>query len=160
MERRDSPPKRDRKSLAPKWSSPLWYLPLMLLMLWFWQSTIVQFAYKTIPYSEFKEHLARGEVAECAVKETTIEGRLQSKSQPASSNTASNSNAPANAKVAPPSGKETFFRTVRVEDPKLVEELQAANVKFRGERPNFLSQFMLAWIIPIAVMFLIWSFIS
>src|SRR5689334_19200925 len=162
MEHRDLPPKRDRKPFPFKWSSPLWYLPLMLLMLWFWQSTIVQFAYKTIAYSEFKQHLARGEVAECAVKETTIEGRLEMKPQstPPSSTPSTDTNPPAKAKAASPSGKETFFRTVRVEDPKLVEELQAANVKFRGERPNFLSQFMLAWIIPIAVMFLIWTFIS
>jgi len=96
------------------------------------------------------------------VKETTIEGRLEMKPQstPPSSTPSTDTNPPAKAKAASPSGKETFFRTVRVEDPKLVEELQAANVKFRGERPNFLSQFMLAWIIPIAVMFLIWTFIS
>src|SRR5215467_11516538 len=102
MEHRDSPPKRDRKPISPKWSSPLWYLPLMLLMLWFWQSTIVQFAYKTIPYSEFKEHLARGEVAECAVKETTIEGRLEPKPQsaPASSTTSTNTSPPAKSKAA------------------------------------------------------------
>src|SRR5215471_11817222 len=119
MERRDSPPKRDRKPTAPKWSSPLWFLPLMLLMLWFWQSTIVQFAYKTISYSEFKEHLARGEVAECSVKETTIEGRLELKPQPSHTSStnstaisSSATNAPANTKATTPTEKESFFRTV------------------------------------------------
>src|ERR1051325_5458023 len=70
-----SPKKREFKPKPPKWNSPVWYLPLMLLLVWFWQTTIVQLAYKTIPYSEFKERLARGEVAECAVKDDTIEGK-------------------------------------------------------------------------------------
>ena len=158
MERRDPPPKRDLKPSPPKWSSPLWFLPLMLILLWFWQSTIVSFAFKTIPYSEFKEHLAKGEVIECTVKETTIEGSIRAKAAPAPETPATN--APAAEKPVIQPGKENFFRTTRVEDPKLVEDLEAQHVKFKGERPNFLSQFMLAWIIPIGVMFLLWTFIS
>jgi len=53
-----------------------------------------------------------------------------------------------------------LFRAVRIEDPKLVDELQAADVQFRGERPNLMSQFLLSWIVPIGVMVLIWSFIG
>src|SRR5690349_17087735 len=132
MERRDPPLKRDLKPTPPKWSSPLWFLPLMLLLLWFWQSTIVSFAFKTIPYSEFKEHLAKGEVIECAVKETTIEGSIRAKSASVPETSASNS--PTAEKTTIPPGKETFFRTVRVEDPKLVEDLEAQHVKFKGER--------------------------
>src|SRR5437867_3259042 len=129
--RQPSPKKRQFKPTPPKWNSPVWFLPLMLLMVWLWQSTIMQLAYRTIPYSEFKEHLARGEVVECAVKEDTIEGKLLPKPTPEAANTATN--APAGAKKAGPEKKETFFRTVRVEDPKLVEDLEAADVKFHGE---------------------------
>ena len=49
---------------------------------------------------------------------------------------------------------------MRVEDPKLTEELQAANVKFRGERPSMMSQFLVSWIVPLGIMVLIWSFIG
>src|SRR6185503_9810750 len=60
-----------------------------------------------------------------------------------------------------PSGdKESLFRAIRVEDPDLVGELEKAGVSFRGERPNLLSQILFAWIVPLGVMFLIWSFIS
>src|SRR2546427_8374753 len=155
MDRREPSPKREFKPVPPKWSSPIWFLPLMLLLLWFWQSTLVQFAYRTIPYSEFKEHLARREVLECAVKENTVEGKIQPKAE----TTTLSTNASAAEKAAT-AKKEFFFRSVRVEDPKLVEELENANVKFRGERPNFLSQFMLAWIVPLGIMLLIWMFIS
>src|SRR5215469_468508 len=77
MNGREPSPKKDSKPKTPKWSSPLWYLPVMLLLLWLWQGTITQLSYKTIPYSEFKSHLARGEVTECTVKEDTIEGKIQ-----------------------------------------------------------------------------------
>ncbi len=55
---------------------------------------------------------------------------------------------------------EFIFRTVRVEDPKLVEDLEAAKVEFVGVRPGFLSQFLLSWILPLGLMFLLWSFLS
>lgn len=116
---------------------------------------MVQFSFKTIPYSEFKSHLQRGEVTECAVKEDAIEGKIQPKTTPQVSTT-QNSNAP----PAAASLKPFYFRSVRVEDPKLVEELEVAGVNFRGERPNMISQFILAWILPIGIMILLWSFIG
>lgn len=53
-----------------------------------------------------------------------------------------------------------LFQTIRVEDPKLVEELSAANVKFTGSRPSFLSQFLMAWVIPIALMIALWVYLG
>src|SRR5882672_3200259 len=150
--------KREFKPKAPKWSSPIWYLPVMLLLLWFWQSTISQFAYRTIPYSEFKDHLRRGEVAECVVKDDAIEGKVQPKPD-AATPTVTPTNPPAGQKAVAEK-KEFYFRAVRVEDPKLVEELEEAKVKFHGERQGFFSQFLLAWLVPIGVMILIWSYIS
>jgi cell division protease FtsH len=129
----------------------------MLLAIWMWQSMIVQSSYKTIPYSEFKSHLRQGEVLECAVKEDAIEGKIQPKPQTPSANS---STGISNAPPAVASSKPFYFRSVRVEDPKLAEELQTANVKFRGERPSMISQFLLAWILPIGVMLLIWSFLA
>src|SRR3954447_6335577 len=71
-------PPRPPKPAArpPRWSSPLWYLPFMLLVLWLWQGTVVQFAYRTVPYSAFKEYLRKGEVVECTVKQDVIEGKI------------------------------------------------------------------------------------
>ena len=52
------------------------------------------------------------------------------------------------------------FRTVRMEDPDLVKELQAANVKFRSERPNMLTEIFWAWVIPIGLLIVVWIFLS
>src|SRR5256884_2861392 len=161
MERGQSSPQRNLGRKPPKWSSSFWYIPVMLLVLWMWQSMIIQFAYKSIPYSEFKVRLERREVVECVVKDDAIEGKIQPNPQPT---TIPNPHPPAtNTSLTTTAGSETkpfYFRTVRIEDPKLVDELQAAGGKFRGERPSLISQFMLAWVVPIGIMILIWSFIS
>lgn len=65
---------------------------------------------------------------------------------------------PADAKPVEPT--EFVFRTIRVEDPKLVEELEAAGVRFEGVRPSFLSNLMMSWILPIGLMFLLWTFLA
>src|ERR1041385_5095295 len=118
---RDPPPTRT----PPRWNFPIWYLPVALVLLWVWQSMVVQFAYKTIPYSEFKEHLRKGEVKQCAVKENSIEGTL-STATAESSAAAKASSGHTNTVVAPKktTPKETLFRTIRVEDPDLVGELE------------------------------------
>jgi cell division protease FtsH len=165
MDNQKRPPeKRDFKPTPPRWSS-YWYLPLMLLILWAWQSAVVQFAYHTIPYSEFKDRVRKAEIAECTIKETIIEGTIKPKAETEPSSASTNvvaekhaPNTPASAKTA--AKKDFFFRTIRVEDPNLVKDLEAANVKFLGERPSILSQLVLSWIIPIGIMVLIWTFIS
>src|SRR5439155_7855854 len=52
------------------------------------------------------------------------------------------------------------FRTVRIEDPDLVKELQAAGVEYGGVRPGFMSQLLLAWVLPTVVMVALGSFLS
>ena len=79
MDPRNPPPKGDSKPKPPKWSSPLWYLPIMILLLWFWQSTVSQFSYRTIPYSEFKSYLANHEVVRCVIRDDDIQGEIQPK---------------------------------------------------------------------------------
>jgi cell division protease FtsH len=167
MEPREPTPKREFKPKAPKWNSPLWYLPIMLLLLWAWQSTFTQLSYRTIPYSEFKDHLKHHQVVECTVRDDSVEGKIQPKGAK-----------PEKAEAAPPAtnapavtqgvgttntaeAKAFLFRTTRVEpDPNLVQQLQAAGVRYTGARPSLVSQFLLSWIVPLGLMVLLWSFIG
>src|SRR5690349_3057978 len=131
VEQHNPPPKDGAKPKMPKWSSPFWYLPVMVLLLWFWQNTVSQFSYRTIPYSEFKNYLARHEVIRCIVRDDEIQGEILPKtSNTAPSATASPTNSAASTQTPP---KPILFRTVRIEDPKLVDELQGSGVQFRGE---------------------------
>ncbi|MBA4149984.1 MAG: ATP-dependent metallopeptidase FtsH/Yme1/Tma family protein [Verrucomicrobia bacterium] len=166
-----TPTKEPGKKVAPHWNFPLWYLPLMLLLLWMWQGAFGQFTVQTIPYSQFKEHLANGEVVEVAVRETEVTGTIRTNvaavadgAVTAPTEKAPLTKEPAKAEIAESESdekKDTFlFRTVRVEDPNLVEELQAADVKFVGVRPSFLTQMLLAWVLPIGLLILLWIWLS
>jgi cell division protease FtsH len=215
------PPQKDpkgkpsRPSLPPQWRSIIWYIPLALFMLWFWQDMLTSMRVKTIPYSEFKEYLANNEVTEAEVKQDEIDGKIvpktpaekqsptekspseKSAAKPAAAE--KNKPAPAPAKPAakeastnltaksevakpeaakPAAEKQSsataektaptpatdgdsaenektapegpfLFRTIRVEDPKLVDELVEHHVQFVGTRPSILSTFLFAWILPI-----------
>jgi cell division protease FtsH len=73
--------------------------------------------YKEIDYSEFKSYLKSGQVVECLISEAVIRGIFRNEE-----------------------GELVKFRTVPVDDPKLVEELEAYGVKYKGEvKRNWLS---------------------
>lgn len=132
--------------LPKKWAIPLGYVFLTLVLLWIWQGAYHQFAFRTIPYSEFKAHLAQGEVAECVIQQDEIRGVIRPKPRAGEKQEAN----------SPSPSAPFLFRTVRVEDPKLVEELQAHGAQFAGMRPGFLSELFWSWVVPIAIMALLW----
>jgi len=146
---------------------------------------------RTISYSQFKDYVRDGEVTECSVEETEIEGKIQPKAKPEgaaeskateagtksgtnsapesapeakkNSEVSSGSAPQANGKTGQtqPTADQAFaFRTVRVDDPDLVHDLEKAGVKFTGVAPSFISQFLWAWILPIGLMVLLWVYLS
>jgi cell division protease FtsH len=193
------PKKPDPMAPAPfNWRPIVGYLLVSLFMLWLWQDMYNSAAVQTIPYSAFKERLAKREVTKCEILETEINGEIvpkvvekspgevaKSSTAATKSSTTGRSATAAETKPVPPplppvgtssgaassdaaataqngkaEGKAINFRTIRVEDPKLVEDLQAAGVQFAGVRPSFLSTLLLSWILPLGAMFLLWSFLS
>jgi cell division protease FtsH len=141
----------------------------MLILLWIWQDAVTNYTVKTLLYSDFKEHVRKGEVLEAKISPDRIQGKIQPKTSGTNAVSGSVTNAApapvANARkttaLDPDGDPNTFiFRTTPIEDPDLVKELQEAGVKFTGLRPSFLSQFILAWILPIGIMVLIWTIIS
>src|ERR671919_61717 len=112
---------------------------------------------ETIRYSQFKTLLNKGLIAEVAVGETTIEGNMKGA---------------AFKEILTPEklkkvsqevveGKKTFpFETVRVEDPGLTAELEKASVPFRGEVTSIWLPTILSWVVPVALFFLLWSYIG
>ncbi len=158
--------------LDPQWRSWLWYFLGILMVLWVWQELGKQVEFRTIPYSEFRTYLKQGIVAEAVVRENEIDGRIvpkpetESKEKPGENASSTASPAATGSPVPAPSGSPSvgkqpfFFRTERVEDPSLVNDLQAAGVQYSAARPGVISQFLVAWVLPIAVMLLIWNLIT
>ncbi len=189
------PEQPDSKKPTPPPRPPFSWRPLVgyalvsLFLLWLWQDMYSSSAIHTIPYSEFKEYVAKGEVTKCDIQETDIIGDIDPRrgekpganrvqSAAGTSKPESGGEKPAAEKKGPPpaggltgsppakTGTPTSnpslpfqFRTIRVEDPKLVEQLEAAGAKFGGVKPSFLSNLFLSWILPLGAMFLLWSFL-
>jgi cell division protease FtsH len=150
--------------LDQRWSSILWYFVFMGLFLWLWQGAMSQFAVRTIPYSQFKTYMANREVTEASVKQDQIVGRIVPRASsatnvvPAITNGLRAKNESVKTNSIPAATEPFQFQTVRLEDPDLVKELQAAGVQYAGERLGFLSQLLLGWGLPIAIMIGLWVF--
>jgi cell division protease FtsH len=133
----------DRRGLRPvtqRPSSSLWYgLAFVLLLFLLGQTYFLTPNGRDVPYSDFKTLVRNGEVAEAAISDQVIHGKLKQ---------ASGSD--------PKQAKQ--FTTTRVEDPKLTEELEARGVKFTGELANKWLPDLLGWIVPLLFFVGIWGF--
>jgi cell division protease FtsH len=177
------PPDKGPVWSRPQWINVVWYVLLALAMLWFWQEQVHPGVLRTIPYSEFKERLAEGQVVSCSVAPDEIDGTinlqrtlpspavpatLSAISHPAASVPAASQPAIATASTPASSGAspkaaadDTFdFRTIRIDDPNLVHDLEVGGAAFTGVKPSFLSSFIWSWILPIGLVWLIWWFLS
>ncbi|MEO6214115.1 MAG: ATP-dependent zinc metalloprotease FtsH [Vicinamibacterales bacterium] len=90
----------------------------------------------TIPYSDFKVAVRGGRVQEVIVSDEAVRGVMKPQ---------------ADAKPQP-------FDAVRIEDPKLVEELEKYGVSHRGERASRWMSEILGWVIPVIFFVALWSF--
>ncbi len=102
---------------------------------------------ETISYSQFKAHLANGEVLRCVVSEHTISGEI-----------ASGVDGDPGTPEATPA--PIRFRTTRVEDPKLVTELRTQGVEFSGEAPSVWGPLLLVLLFPIVLLVIFWAWVS
>ena len=90
---------------------------------------------RQIPYSEFKQLVRSGQVSEVTVGDTAVRGVLKREHN----------------------GTRNFT-TTRIEDPKLVEELDQFQVKYTGELVSRWLPEILGWVIPIVFFVAIWGF--
>jgi len=110
----------------------LWYGLAFLVLLGLAQVYFMAPAGRSIPYSEFKNLLKEGQVAEVTIGEQQIHGKV--KQEPRE------------------------FTTTRVEDSKLTEELEAKGVSYKGELTNRWLPELLGWIVPLLFFLGIWGF--
>ena len=114
----------------------MWYALGLLLLLALGQ--VFYFSTQsgqTLSYSEFKQAVRDGRVAEVTVAEDRVRGTL----------------------TGAPSGKGAFT-AIRIEDPKLLEDLEKAGVKYKGELATRWIGEVLGWVIPLIFLVALWSF--
>ena len=165
---------------TPQWAPLIWFVLMALALVWVWQEGPSRMGTVTIPYSQFKRFVKQGDVVECAVSSTDIVGEIQPPPSAASpehgaakpeTGAAGTGATGAAAKPTPAAGgpekknekvkpKAYAFRTVRVDDPELVADMEKAGVRFTGVTPSFISEFLWAWILPIGLIALVWIYLS
>ncbi len=115
--------------------STMWYVLGLLLLLALGQAFFFSLhSGETIPYSTFKQHVREGKVQEVAVAVDRVRGTLKGEEKPRP------------------------FSAVRIEDPKLLEDLEKHGVKYTGELPNRWVSELLGWVLPLLFLIALWSF--
>ena len=119
-----------KKPMFRKTHFTIWYFVIAILLILLIQNYFV--SRKTedvIPYSEFKELVSTRKIKELTINPESINGEEQT-------------------------GRK--FQTVRVEDPDLVKELEASDVKYTGKIESKWLMNILSWIVPLIFFFFIW----
>ncbi|RMF88403.1 MAG: ATP-dependent metallopeptidase FtsH/Yme1/Tma family protein [Nitrospinota bacterium] len=145
--------KGSRKKLPKRAQFSIWYFLAVLLILIFIQHTLLVEDTQKIPYSEFKRLLREGKVDNLIITKDTIRGEIIQKQ------TAEKAPAPPPSFFPFAQLPEKTFTTIRIEDPELVKELDARNIRYTGRHENRWLPALLGWIIPILIFFGIWSII-
>ena len=115
----------------------MWYILAFLLMLALGQAFF--FSMQTgdvISYSEFKTLVREGRVQDVTVGVDAVRGTLKGDA----------------------SGRQNFS-AVRIEDPKLVEDLTQHGVKYTGEVQSRWVDALLAWGLPLLLFVALWTFL-
>lgn len=118
----------------------LWYFIIMVILLYFFQSAL-QVKREEIPYSEFLRYVKADQISECVIRGNTIFGNLKL--------------------LDKKTGKPRHFITVRLSDNELAKTLEEHGVKYSvAIESHFLHDLLFTWIIPFAIIFLVWGFLS
>ncbi|MBX3305456.1 MAG: ATP-dependent zinc metalloprotease FtsH [Nitrospira sp.] len=122
-----------------KVSFSIWYVLLAIMAVVLVHDLIHTFnKVEELPYSEFKKLVADGKIAEVAVANHVLTGKLKPEGE---------------------SKEQKSFATVRVEDPDLVRELNKHGVTFAGVIESTFWRDVLSWVVPVALFVGIWFFI-
>ena len=129
-------PQKKKDGLPPKTHFSIWYFMIAMLLITYLQQYLFSPKVETIPYSQFKQFVTEGTVDKLTVGPENITGTLKGKDKKATQQ----------------------FITIRVDDPNLVKELDEHKVDYSGHYESKFLSSILSWILPIAIMILIWRY--
>ncbi|MGA9234432.1 MAG: ATP-dependent zinc metalloprotease FtsH [Desulfobacterales bacterium] len=131
-------------------------------------------AAKQMSYSKFRDLLQQDKIEQVVIEPDKIFGLLKAPQNHQESEAASKKEAPItvprkktpwhlNLSRLSKEAKDQIkrqFTVVRLDDPKLLQDLQAHGVDYRGKiESDWLGHFFANWIIPFGIMFLVWGWL-
>jgi cell division protease FtsH len=132
------------------------YFIVAMLILFLLQYYFAAPKVETIGYSQFKALVKKGLVTNLVINDETVRGEVKPegvKEILSPEQLKARGDATKEDKTALP------FVTVRIEDPGLIDELEAAGVPFKGEVVSQWLPTLLSWVVPVALFFLLWSYL-
>ena len=131
----------------------IWYFLITLVMLMAMQYFFLSSQVERIPYSQFKSLVKNGLVTDLIIEQGGIRGNIKAEGM-------KQVFSEEKLKQIGYDGKGTHpFTTIRVEDPGLTAELEAAGIPFRGEVTSNWLPTILSWVVPVGLFFLFWSYL-
>lgn len=171
MDKKDRKPDQDddkerREQMARQLRYGVTYILVGLIVLWLFQQFILgPLSVRTaeIPYSEFRQKLAGGQILNVEIGQTALVGAMKNPSA-ASGSEAKPTPAPtavagALIEATQPATNTLPFVTYFESggDPDLVKDLQAAGVQYSFARPSSpIGAFLISWILPLALLAGFW----
>ncbi|GMV59664.1 MAG: ATP-dependent zinc metalloprotease FtsH [Betaproteobacteria bacterium] len=130
----------------------IWYFLIAVTVVMLLQEFFGRQHAQPIAYSEFKQLLRAGKLAEVALTDQLITGTVNVEGL---ESILSKAQADAIGKGQGPHR----FTTVRVDDPQLIVDLEAAKVSYAGQIESKWLATLLSWVVPALVFFALWSFL-
>ncbi|WP_394700205.1 ATP-dependent zinc metalloprotease FtsH [uncultured Desulfosarcina sp.] len=124
---------KNNNTLPPKRRFNIWYLLMAVLFFSYLQPFLFSEKVETIPYSKFKKAIADGTVDKLIIGPENITGTLAGSSN-------------------------QTFKTIRIDDPGLVKELDERSISYSGQYENKFLGSLLSWVLPLGLFYLIWRF--
>ncbi len=134
--------KKDKKNKTKRTGFSIGYLILVLIVVMYY--VIPKFLTpneEQLRYSQFKEYLKQGRLTECIVSKNFIRGTYKK------------------LLFEDGSGEDSKFQTIRIEDPRLVDELQEQGVNFRSELESNWKTMIMWWAFPFSLIAFFWYFL-
>jgi cell division protease FtsH len=133
---RDKRPGERRTFGASRRPAGVWYVVGLLLLMVIAQTYLLPQSGRKIDYSEFKQAIRDGQVSQVTISEQVIQGDYKKEIN-----------------------KSKKFYTTRVgDDPKLLEQLEAAGVKYNGEFVSRWFSEIVPWVFALLILLAISSF--
>ena len=130
------------------------YLIVVVALLFIAPYFLTAKSVETLSYSQFKTLLKHGQITDIVVRDKDISGLINPEA-------AKDILTAQRIKELGESAKKPLpFEVVRVEDPRLTEELEEAGVPYKGDTTSDWLSFGLPWLLPIIIFFVLWSLLS
>lgn len=143
-----------KESMQPRQQRfSLWYAVIVALTMLALQTLFISEQVDTLPYSDFKVLLHAGKIKDVAIGDQDITGTFSTEGVEGLLTQQQIDAIRRTGKGDHP------FQTLRVNDPALVQELEAAKVRFVGRPDNKWLSTLLSWVVPALLFFAVWNFL-